>query len=94
DFEELQNRLLPLLSRQTLTDITDKQQWAENMLSEVHDKISTLLPLRENEINFLDALLKFGEIKPEFLTDSTDFQEKVKLHPAVRWTAYNVQRSS
>lgn len=33
-----------------------------------------------------------GEIKPELLTDNLDFQEKVKLHPAIHWTAYNVKK--
>ena len=93
DFKELQNRLLPLLSQQVLINITDKQQWAQKMLFDVHDKLSNLLPLRENEINFLDALLEFGDIKPEFLTDNIDFQAKVKRHPAIQWTAYNVKRN-
>jgi predicted nucleotidyltransferase component of viral defense system len=90
DFKELQNRLLPLLSKQILISIEDKQQWTKAMLSEVHDKINTLMPFRENEKGFLDALLNFGEIKPEFLTGDLEFQEKVNLHPAIKWTAYNL----
>ena len=63
------------------------------MLTEIHNKLGNLLPFRENEVSFLDALLKFGEIKPELLTDNTVFQKKVKAHPAVQWTAYNIKRN-
>lgn len=94
DFKELQNRLLPLLSRRVLANITDKQQWAESMLMEVRDKLNMFLPLRENEIGFLDALLEFGEIKPQLLTDKRDFQDRVKIHPAIRWSAYNAKRGA
>ena len=94
DFTELQNRLLPLLSKQELAKIANKKQWAQEMLLNVHTKLSDLLPLRKQEKAFLNALLDFGEIKPELLTDDVAFQEKVKLHPAIRWTAYNVKRNS
>ncbi|MBN2689362.1 MAG: nucleotidyl transferase AbiEii/AbiGii toxin family protein [Gammaproteobacteria bacterium] len=93
DFKELQNRLLPLLSKQELANISNKQQWAEELLSVVHDKISAILPLRKHEIEFLNALLEFGEIKPDLLTSDKGFQKKVKVHPAINWTAYNVKRN-
>lgn len=92
DFKELQNRLLPLLSKQVLGNVEDKPQWAKNMLLSVQNSLSKLFPLRENETEFLEALLNFGEIKSELLTNDTAFQEKVKLHPAIRWTAYNAQQ--
>ena len=62
------------------------------MLSVVQDSLKRVFPLRENERAFLDALLTHGEIQPELLTDDAVFQEKVKLHPAIQWTAYNVKR--
>lgn len=93
DFKELQNRLLPLLSRHELLSITDKKQWAKNMLNTTYNKLNAILPFRENEIGFLDALLKFGEIKPELLTNNLKFQQRVKLHPAVNWTALNVKKT-
>lgn len=93
DFTELQNRLLPLLSRYELEKIIDKSRWAREMLAEVNVKLGALLPLRENEIGFLDALLNLGEIKPELLTEETELQEKVKGHPAIHWVAHNVKRN-
>lgn len=92
DFKELQNRLFPLLSKHELEKITDKFQWAKKMLTEIRTKLGKFFPLRENEVGFLEALLNFGEIKPELLTKKIDFQEKVKAHPAIHWVAYNVKR--
>jgi len=92
DFKELQNRLFPLLSKHELDKIVDKVQWAEKMLTEIHIKLGKFFPLRENEVGFLEALLNFGEIKPELLTNKIDFQEKVRAHPAIHWVAYNVKR--
>lgn len=92
DFKELQNRLFPLLSKRELDKIADKVQWAKKMLTEIHIKLGEFFPLRENEVGFLEALLNFGEIKPELLTDKIDFQEKVKAHPAILWAACNVKR--
>lgn len=91
--EQLQNRLLPLLSRQDLVATKDQQRWAKEMLVSVQDSLKKVFPLRANERAFLDALLNHGEIQPELLTDDIVFQERVKLHPAIQWTAYNVKRN-
>lgn len=89
DFKELQNRLLPLLSKQELLKITNKKKWAKDILITTYNKLDTILPFRENEISFLKALMKFGEIKPELLTNNLEFQQRVKLHPAIKWIAFN-----
>lgn len=72
-------------SREQLTNIAQDTGFR----AEILEKVLLLMDLL---VGFLDALLNFGEIKPELLTDNLDFQEKVKLHPAIHWTAYNVKK--
>lgn len=48
---------------------------------------------QKNEIDFLERLQKFGEIKPELLTDNADFCERVKRHPLLRWRAHQGERN-
>lgn len=92
DFEELQNRLLPMLSKSRLNH-ENKSIWPKEMLIGVQKSLQTLLPLRENDIAFLDALLDHGEIKPEIITDDLQLQENIKLHPALHWTIFNKLRN-
>lgn len=93
DFKELQNRLLPMLSRNRLSCVENKGIWTKEILIGVQKSLQALLPLRANEIAFLDALLDFGEIKPEIITNDLRLQENIKSHPALHWTIFNAQRN-
>lgn len=93
DFKEFQDRLLPMLSRQYLNKVSIQNEWAKEMLITVQNFLQYLFPLREHEQHFLNALLDFGEIKPELLTNDVQLQDKIKLHPAVQWSAYNIKRN-
>jgi hypothetical protein len=51
-----------------------------------------VLPLRENEKQFLDRLLDHGEILPKLLTDDASMAERIGEHPGLRWKALNVRK--
>ncbi|HBC71853.1 MAG TPA: nucleotidyl transferase AbiEii/AbiGii toxin family protein [Coxiellaceae bacterium] len=93
DHEELLNRLLPMLSKKRLSDIENKKIWITTMLVEMRKSLQTLLPLRANEIAFLDALLDYGEIRPEMITENLQLQKNIKSHPALHWAVFNTQRN-
>ncbi|MGO9837808.1 MAG: hypothetical protein ACLP1X_26770 [Polyangiaceae bacterium] len=51
-----------------------------------------VLPLRKNEMQFLDRLLDEGEIAPKLLTDDPELVARIAKHPGLGWKALNVQQ--
>lgn len=92
DSEELSNRLIPMLPKNKCNYLKNKKTWVTNMLVEVQKLLRILLPLRTNEIDFLKALLNFGEIKPEMITNDLQLQKNIKSHPALHWKISNAKK--
>lgn len=91
DKRELDNQLLPVLRRQFIENDMPAN-WAEQMIHQCKDALSVVLPLKDHEIAFLDALLDRGDIKPELLTDDSDMAKRIATHPLLQWKAVNVKR--
>ncbi len=91
DKNELRNQLLPVVRKQFVENdmITD---WAEQMIQQCKDLMGIVLPLHENELAFLDAILDNGEIKPELLTNESSMAERIACHPLLQWKALNVKQ--
>ncbi len=89
---DLENQLMPVLRTDALPHIGDRGMWAQRIVDECHAGLSIVLPLRGNEIEFLDLLLGHGEIRPQLLTDNPDMQERIGAHPGVLWKALNVRK--
>ena len=50
-----------------------------------------MLPLWENEREFLDRLNDHGEISPELLTEDGRLRGVIASHPGLLWKAENVR---
>lgn len=87
---ELRNQLIPVLHKRDLDTMLHDKQWTYQLLTDCQNFLSRLFPLQENEIAFLSALLDFGEIKPEFITQDARISEILLIHPALKWKARNV----
>jgi hypothetical protein len=61
-------------------------------LDSCREYLKSVLPLRQNEIEFLDLLNDSGDIKPELITDDSDLQYKISIHPGILWKALNVKK--
>lgn len=61
-------------------------------MDEVQEALSAVLPLRANEMVFLDHLLEAGEIEAELLTGDAALAGIIRRHPALLWKAQNVRR--
>jgi hypothetical protein len=83
--------LMPLLSHGMVPARKDLAAWTERLVSECRDKVSVVLPLRAEEIEFLDCLNDRGDIVPELLTGAADMQGVLRAHPGLRWKARNVR---
>jgi predicted nucleotidyltransferase component of viral defense system len=90
DPAELKSQLLPVLS----TDVRNSlgSCWPEQMVDTCRKRLSCLLPLTANEMEFLDQLLDYGEILPELLTEDTNLCDRIRTHPLLQWKALNVRR--
>jgi hypothetical protein len=92
DVLEIENQLIPVLrSSQRAFKLTPKE-WAERLVDDCRQKLSIILPLRANELAFLDSILEQGEIKAELLTSDKEFIERVNQHPLLQWKAMNVRQ--
>jgi len=89
---ELKNRLIPVLRRMDALAIGDPDAFAEKLVEETRDALRVVLPLRENEVEFLNCLLDQGEVLPDLLTGDSDMATKIESHPALAWKAQNVRK--
>lgn len=54
--------------------------------------MSVVLPLRAEELEFLDRLNDQGDIAPQILTADKDLQSTIRAHPGLKWKALNVRK--
>jgi len=52
-----------------------------------------LLPLKDNEREFLRILNEKGEIKPEIITNDKELVDRIKKQPMLKWKALNVRQT-
>lgn len=89
---ELENELLPLLRVDDVPTQKALKAWAELLLTECRDRLAQVLPLAENEREFLERVLERGEIAPELITQDHALAERIATHPGVLWKALNVRK--
>ena len=89
---ELKNNLLPMLRKKVFETTVSSKTWANQLLTITREKLSQLLPLRSNEITFLNDLLDNGEINPHYLTDDPILCANIKKQPPLHWKAFNVKK--
>ena len=66
--------------------------WGEPIANECRTALASVLPLRENEMRFLNRLLADGELEPEHLTLDADLASRTRRHPALLWKRLNVRK--
>jgi predicted nucleotidyltransferase component of viral defense system len=85
-------QLLPMLR----TDVRPKRHevaaWTDSLIQEARSLLSIVLPLTEQEREFLEQLNGKGDIIPELLTGDPVMQEIIRSHPGLNWKAVNVKR--
>jgi len=88
---DLDTYLRPLLRGEFIGSGTGPG-WEKRLVDEVKEALSAVLPLRANELAFLDRLLDVGEIAPELLTGDAALSGIIRHHPDLLWKAQNVRR--
>lgn len=92
DASGVQIELVPMLRADRAPARCDVAAWAERLVAECRERLSLVLPLRDQELEFLRLLNDRGEIAPELLTTDPAMQATVREHPGLKWKALNVRR--
>lgn len=86
DIDDLRNRLLPVLHQsQVSRSLPALKSWASQLLDELREALRILLPLNNQQIDFIQQLRKNNQIKPELITEDKALQQKVLTHSAILW---------
>lgn len=91
DPEELSSQLVPALRGGSMQDV-DAAAYGDNLVHSCRQALSELLPFNDGERAFLDLLLDAGEIRANLLTSDAALQERIQVHPLLKWKAQNVRR--
>jgi len=91
DGARVDRELVPLLRAPVAPSRQRLAEWAERLVGDCRRLLSAVLPLRANEVEFLDRLNERGEIAPALLTDEEGLQAIIRSHPGLVWKAVNVR---
>ena len=90
DPEELSSQLVPALRGGGMQGV-DAAAYGDNLVHSCRRALSELLPFNDEEQAFLDLLLDAGEIRANLLTGDAALQERIQVHPLLKWKAQNVR---
>lgn len=91
DVTEADTMLLPLLRGRDAPARNDLSNWTKALVSDCHKVLSMVLPLADEEREFIGRLNDKGEIAPEVLTADERLRGLVAAHPGLLWKAQNVR---
>lgn len=85
--KDIRDKLIPVLKNTEAPDMRfpATKIWATKLLDECKMALATVLPFRQNEIEFLEQLQKYSEIRVDLLSDDQAFCERVSQHPLLHW---------
>ncbi|MFW2571953.1 nucleotidyl transferase AbiEii/AbiGii toxin family protein [Legionella sp. 29fVS95] len=86
DLTDLRNRLVPVMHQLSVSRNTrELKEWATARISELRQELSSLLPLEEHELLFINKIRNEGIISPELMTNDLEISQRIKSHPAINW---------
>lgn len=68
------------------------QSYLDRLRNGCQEKLNAVLPFLSDEQEFLISVNKQGEIKPELLDGSPEWQTIVHQHPMLQWKVFNVRK--
>lgn len=92
DSAELEKMLVPVLHKNAIPEKMKVKLFTEHLTEECQKQLSSILPFKKNELEFLDKILEKGIIEPAIITGDIDLQTRIKNHPMLLWKALNVRK--
>ena len=91
DIDDLKNRLLPVLHQSQIPrSLPALKTWASQLLDELRIALGILLPLDNQQTDFIQQIRNNNQIKPELITEDKALQQKILTHPAILWVVNRV----
>jgi predicted nucleotidyltransferase component of viral defense system len=92
--KDIRDKLFPVLKASETPDTLSSSihNWAENLVDKCKAGLSIILPFRDNEIEFLERLQRYGEIQPELICKDSALCERINSHPLLRWRRQQLDR--
>lgn len=87
NYNDLKNRLVPLLKKDEISGMKSLKDWAETLVHKCQESFKRLLPLTEQETEFLNCLLDEGDIQPQLISSDDTLIANIQRHPAIIWSA-------
>lgn len=88
DLADVYSQLLPLLNQHSFPKSRKEATgWILQMVEELKQYLSYILPLNEDDIRFIDGVRKRGEIDPYLITQDIYLARRIESHPAIFWAA-------
>jgi predicted nucleotidyltransferase component of viral defense system len=91
DHKELQQQLVPVLSRDIVPAGEDAHKWIEQLVHECRERVGLVLPFEDREREFLLRVNEQGEIAPELLTGDDELAARIRQHPQLLWKVKHVR---
>lgn len=86
DLTDLRNRLVPVMHQLSVSRNTrELKEWATARISELRQELSSILPLEEHELLFINKIRNEGIISPELITNDSEISQRIINHPAINW---------
>ena len=92
DPRDISGKLLQTLRNHATTPQIDPVVFGQSLIEDCHEGLSSVLPLADNELEFLNLLLEEGSIDASLLTTDDDLRERIDTHPMLQWRAFNVRK--
>lgn len=92
DTGEVMRELVPMLRADRGPAKRDVAAWTERLVAECRERLSLVLPLKDQEVEFLRRLSDEGIIAAELLTTDPAMQTTLREHPGLLWKALNVRK--
>jgi predicted nucleotidyltransferase component of viral defense system len=92
DVNEVQTSLVPMLRADLAPERRHVSPWTDRLVLECRERLSVVLPMNGDELEFLRRLNDEGEIAPELLTADANLQAIIGRHPMLQWKAINVRQ--
>jgi predicted nucleotidyltransferase component of viral defense system len=89
---ELDRQLIPTLNMDILDKYSQQGEFSKKLLQDCKKNLSMVLPLKVEEMGFLDRLLDNGEIIPSILTSDEELIKRISNQPLLEWKALNVRK--
>lgn len=92
DADDAVRMLVPLLREEHGPDRDGMDGWCRDLVERTRSGLSLVLPLTDDEIEFLTRINDDGEVRADLLTDDEELQQRIEIHPAIQWKALNVRQ--